>query len=95
MTNAVVRRIEESDNCLIFLLLLRAVDIFHETQKRYPGLHKHDIDSDTASLKRVMSVFLSSLGIQSAVPDEYVQEMVRFGAVELHAAKVFKVLVLR
>ncbi|CAK0763153.1 hypothetical protein CVIRNUC_003029 [Coccomyxa viridis] len=66
-------------------LLLRAVDRFEATCGRFPGTLDGQLEEDTAVLKQRMASVAADTGVPaSAVQDDYVEEMVRFGAAEMH-----------
>ncbi|XP_076448750.1 NEDD8-activating enzyme E1 regulatory subunit-like isoform X2 [Babylonia areolata] len=75
---------EEGDDVL-FYILLRGVDRFYEEYNRYPGLHNDDVEPDTPKLKTCLSKLLHDWGLSGNVKDDYVHEMCRYGASEIHS----------
>lgn len=66
-------------------LLLRACDRFAATHGRYPGAHDSTVEDDVPLLKQAAQQLLGELGASSGqVQDDYVAEMCRLGAAELH-----------
>ncbi|KAJ3308513.1 NEDD8-activating enzyme E1 regulatory subunit, partial [Gonapodya sp. JEL0774] len=70
----------------LYYVLLRATDRFFAVHHRYPGADSADVEMDMALLKKQVNSVLAGWGVQGAsVGDEYVHEIVRSGASELHA----------
>jgi len=64
---------------------LRAVDKFRQTHFRYPGAHNNQVELDIPLLKKTVVSMLSKSGLANElVPDDYIHEMVRAGACEMH-----------
>eukprot|EP01027_Heterolobosea_sp_BB2_P024009 GEZU01036124.1.p1 GENE.GEZU01036124.1~~GEZU01036124.1.p1 ORF type:complete len:551 (+),score=208.96 GEZU01036124.1:66-1655(+) len=85
-TQEISAALEDPMNTVVFYLLLRACDRFYRIHHHYPGEKLgHDIESDVTELKNVLTSLLSELNMPNTnIPDEYIQEMVRYGAAELH-----------
>ncbi|KAK9831545.1 hypothetical protein WJX81_007869 [Elliptochloris bilobata] len=67
------------------LLLLRAVDRFHAAHGRFPGTYDGGLEEDVSLLRARLAPLLTEVGAPgSAVADDLVGEVVRFGACELH-----------
>eukprot|EP01102_Stenamoeba_stenopodia_P002521 TRINITY_DN12358_c0_g1_i1.p1 TRINITY_DN12358_c0_g1~~TRINITY_DN12358_c0_g1_i1.p1 ORF type:complete len:528 (-),score=135.34 TRINITY_DN12358_c0_g1_i1:30-1613(-) len=67
----------------LFYVALRAAERFNTIHKHYPG--EHDVEQDLNPFKEVVASVCSDLSLDaSAVPEVVIQEMVRFGATELH-----------
>lgn len=79
---------EEPDD-VVFYVLLRAVDIFFEKHNAYPGWYTDQVESDVIKLKSCLSKLLHDWGLTCAVKDDYVHEMCRYGASELHTVASF------
>ncbi|CAL8467774.1 g7312 [Coccomyxa elongata] len=66
-------------------LLLRAVDRFHSTYNRFPGTFDGELEEDVALLKATVASVSADSGVgTAAVSDDLIEEIVRFGASELH-----------
>ncbi|KAJ6816199.1 NEDD8-activating enzyme E1 regulatory subunit AXR1-like [Iris pallida] len=73
-----------------FYILFRAVDRFAANYNRLPGIFDGEINDDVSRLKTITVGILSDLGIHgSAMPDDLINEMCRFGGAELHAVAAF------
>jgi len=74
----------------IFYVLLRAVDRFYSKQGRFPGWKDDQVQTDLPLLKELVQGFLTENGCEaSAVSDDVIHEMCRFGASELHNIAAF------
>ncbi|ESO96926.1 hypothetical protein LOTGIDRAFT_231724 [Lottia gigantea] len=78
---------EESD--IIFYVLLRAVDKFYEKFNHYPGFYTQQLESDVQELKVCLSKLIQEWSLPPVSKDDYVQEMCRYGASELHTIAAF------
>ncbi|KAJ3291041.1 NEDD8-activating enzyme E1 regulatory subunit [Borealophlyctis nickersoniae] len=77
--------LQDLDSEIIYYVLLRAVDAFYETHKRYPGFHNEEVETDIGLLKKCVTALLAEWQITSAtVSDDHIHEMVRAGASEIH-----------
>jgi len=77
--------LEDPDTNLVYYFLLRAVDRFWAAKKRFPGWQDDQVQPDIAILKGYVEGLLAELGLNtSAVSENAVHEMCRFGAAELH-----------
>ncbi|BBM97357.1 NEDD8-activating enzyme E1 regulatory subunit [Marchantia polymorpha subsp. ruderalis] len=75
---------EDNSNAALYVLL-RAVDRFAATYKRYPGVFDSEIEDDICQLKSTAADVLNDIGSSGAsIPDDLVSEICRFGAAELH-----------
>ncbi|KAF9613059.1 hypothetical protein IFM89_005493 [Coptis chinensis] len=73
-----------------FYILLRAVDRFAANYNRFPGLHVGEMDEDISRLKTIAVGLLGDLGCNgSALTEDLINEMCRFGVAELHAVAAF------
>ncbi|XP_068644346.1 NEDD8-activating enzyme E1 regulatory subunit AXR1-like isoform X1 [Aristolochia californica] len=84
-----------------FYILLRAVDRFAANCNRFPGLFDgskayllvkshSEMDDDISRLKTIAVGILSDLGSNSsALPEDLISEMCRYGGAELHAVAAF------
>ncbi|XP_018496955.1 NEDD8-activating enzyme E1 regulatory subunit [Galendromus occidentalis] len=69
---------------IVYYVLLRAVDKFFESFKRYPGCLTHLMETDISKLKSIYSKLVQEWGIGPFPKDDLIHEMCRFGASELH-----------
>lgn len=82
--------IEDTDNCdTVFYVLLRAVDRFYSEYNRYPGYYDDQVETDVSNLKTCVSRLLQEWGLGPNIKDDYVHEMCRYGASELHSVASF------
>eukprot|EP00775_Hariotina_reticulata_P012383 gene12383-12517_t len=66
-------------------VLLRACDRFAQAHGRYPGAYDKDVEDELPLLKACAQQVLGELGAGAAqLQDDYVAEMCRLGAAELH-----------
>ncbi|KAK2980698.1 hypothetical protein RJ640_011318 [Escallonia rubra] len=73
-----------------FYILLRAVDRFAANYNSFPGQFDGVMDEDISRLKTTAVSLLSDLGCNgSAVTEDLINEMCRYGAAELHAVAAF------
>ncbi|XP_077220537.1 NEDD8-activating enzyme E1 regulatory subunit AXR1-like [Tasmannia lanceolata] len=73
-----------------FYVLLRAVDRFATIYNRFPGLFNGEMDEDISRLKTIAVGILSDLGCNgSALSEDLISEMCRFGGAELHTVAAF------
>ncbi|XP_025115674.1 NEDD8-activating enzyme E1 regulatory subunit-like isoform X2 [Pomacea canaliculata] len=79
---------EEGDDVL-FYILLRAVDRFYEKYSRFPGVDNDNVEPDIPLLKTCLSKQLQDWGLAGTVKDDYVHEMCRYGASELHTIAAY------
>jgi NEDD8-activating enzyme E1 regulatory subunit len=66
---------EESDDDLIFYLLIRAVESFYSEYNRYPGTNNDSFDLDVTMLKKFLNKLLNEHRINITIKEEYVYEM--------------------
>ncbi|KAK7504555.1 hypothetical protein BaRGS_00004041, partial [Batillaria attramentaria] len=79
---------EEEDD-VVFYVLLRLVDRFYEEYNRYPGLDNDHVEPDIPKLKACLHKLLHDWGLSSTVKDDYIHEICRYGASELHSIASF------
>jgi amyloid beta precursor protein binding protein 1 len=71
-------KLRDLDDPIVFYILLRAVDRFHEQYHRFPGMHLEEVDADVGLFKRCVTSLLSDLGINgptATVSDDAIHEM--------------------
>jgi len=73
------------ESSLIWYIMLRAARRFHNKYGRYPGQQTNSVKEDVSHLKTCLTQLLSEWGINSTIEyDNYCQEIVRYGASEIH-----------
>ncbi|KAK7114181.1 NEDD8-activating enzyme E1 regulatory subunit-like isoform X2 [Littorina saxatilis] len=75
---------EEGDD-LLFYILLRGVDRFYDEYNRYPGRDNSDVEPDIPKLKTCLTKLLHDWGLSGTVKEDYIHEMCRYGASEVHS----------
>ncbi|XP_078335087.1 NEDD8-activating enzyme E1 regulatory subunit-like isoform X2 [Crassostrea virginica] len=75
---------EDGESDLIFYVLLRGVDKFFEEFSRYPGGDNDQVEPDVQLLKGVISKLVHEWGLTSNVKEDFIHEICRYGASELH-----------
>ncbi|XP_077982561.1 NEDD8-activating enzyme E1 regulatory subunit-like [Glandiceps talaboti] len=82
--------LENPDSEIVFYILLRAVDRFYSQYSRYPGFYDDQVEVDIPKLKNCMNTILQEWGLSlSFIKDDYIHEMCRYGASELHTVAAF------
>ncbi|XP_074637424.1 NEDD8-activating enzyme E1 regulatory subunit-like [Acropora palmata] len=81
--------LDDADSDVVFYFLLKAVDRFYTQYHRYPGNFDDQVEVDVVKLKTCLSSFLQEWSINANVKEEYVHEMCRYGASELHPVASF------
>ncbi|KFK31127.1 hypothetical protein AALP_AA6G071300 [Arabis alpina] len=82
--------VSEDSSAIGFYILLRAVDKFAATYKKFPGQFDGEIDEDASRLKTTALSLLNEMGCNDYIlPEELCNEMCRFGASELHVVAAF------
>lgn len=84
-----VSNLEDPDSDVSFYVLLRAVDKFYAKFNKYPGESDEDVESDCENLQACVTTLLQDWGIQTTIKEDYVKEMCRYGACELHPVAAF------
>ncbi|RDD43316.1 NEDD8-activating enzyme E1 regulatory subunit [Trichoplax sp. H2] len=72
-----------------FYVLLRAVDKFFEQYNRYPGMFDDQVETDIWSLRNCVNGLLHDWSLPNTISDDYIHEMCRYGASELHTMAAF------
>jgi amyloid beta precursor protein binding protein 1 len=65
---------DQSSN-LIFYIMNRAVDIFIDNYKRFPGNSDHEINNDFIQLKNITYQLIHQINSELKIEDKYIQEM--------------------
>uniref|UniRef100_T1JKN5 NEDD8-activating enzyme E1 regulatory subunit n=1 Tax=Strigamia maritima TaxID=126957 RepID=T1JKN5_STRMM len=85
----IVMHLDNPDSEIVFYVLLRAVDRFHLEYSRYPGCFNDEVEPDIIKLKTCLSAVLHDWGCGPIAKDDFVHEMCRYGAAELHSMAAF------
>ncbi|XP_073257022.1 NEDD8-activating enzyme E1 regulatory subunit-like [Porites lutea] len=81
--------LDDPDSDAVFYFLLKAVDRFYTQYHRYPGNFDDQVEVDVVKLKTCLSTVLQEWSINADIKEEYVHEMCRYGASELHSVAAF------
>ncbi|XP_078361000.1 NEDD8-activating enzyme E1 regulatory subunit-like [Oculina patagonica] len=81
--------LDDPDSNVVFYVLLKAVDRFYTQYHRYPGYFDDQVEADVVKLKSCLSSLLQEWSVNADVKEEYVHEMCRYGASELHSVAAF------
>jgi len=77
--------LEEPENNAVFYVLLRAADRFYAAHGHYPGWTDDRVKADIPLLKEQVTTLALELGFNaSAISDDAIHEICRFGASEMH-----------
>ncbi|XP_064610476.1 NEDD8-activating enzyme E1 regulatory subunit-like isoform X2 [Liolophura sinensis] len=81
----------EDEDCddLVFYVLIRGVDKFYEEYNRYPGWYNGQVETDIPLMKTCVSRLLHDWGLNASIKDDFIHEMCRYGAAELHTVSAF------
>ncbi|XP_059164934.1 NEDD8-activating enzyme E1 regulatory subunit-like isoform X2 [Physella acuta] len=79
---------DEGDDTVLYILL-RAADKFFAEYNRYPGYFDNTVDADIPKLKTCLNKLIHDWGLNSTIKDDYVHEICRYGASELHTISAF------
>eukprot|EP00038_Savillea_parva_P012402 m.204436 g.204436 ORF g.204436 m.204436 type:complete len:537 (-) comp22514_c0_seq1:44-1654(-) len=70
-------------------VLLKAADRFHAAHGHHPGHFDEQVEEDIPKLKDCVTTVLEEWKISTALADECIHEMCRWGAAELHSVAAF------
>ncbi|XP_058942089.2 NEDD8-activating enzyme E1 regulatory subunit-like [Pocillopora verrucosa] len=87
--NELAGYLEDPDSDVVFYILLKAVDRFYSQYHRYPGNFEDQVEADVVKLKCCLGSLLQEWSVNADVKEEYVHEMCRYGASELHSVAAF------
>ncbi|XP_052817269.1 NEDD8-activating enzyme E1 regulatory subunit-like isoform X2 [Mya arenaria] len=79
---------EECDD-VVYYVLLRAVDRFYEKYNTYPGWFANQVEADVGKLKSCLTKLCQDWGVTCNIKDDFVHEICRYGASELHTVSAF------
>ncbi|CAN4096223.1 unnamed protein product [Withania somnifera] len=81
---------EDHGTAVGLYILLRAADRFAANYNKFPGQFDGEMDEDISRLKTTAAGLLNDLGCNgSALSEDLINEMCRYGASELHAVAAF------
>ncbi|CAG2057539.1 unnamed protein product [Timema podura] len=81
--------LENPESTMIYYVMLRGVDRFYSEYNTYPGEFDDQVEPDIVKLKACVSKLLSEWGCGPLAKDDYVHEVCRCGAAELHSVAAF------
>nr|XP_039265716.1 NEDD8-activating enzyme E1 regulatory subunit-like [Styela clava] len=84
--------IADPDSNAVWYVMFRSVERFQARHGRYPGTNELQLETDIGKLKICMKELLEEWGVPGSselVKDDYIHEMTRCGAAELHAVASF------
>uniref|UniRef100_A0A1E1X2X7 NEDD8-activating enzyme E1 regulatory subunit n=1 Tax=Amblyomma aureolatum TaxID=187763 RepID=A0A1E1X2X7_9ACAR len=87
--HTILTSLDSPDSEIIFYVLFRAVDRFYGQYNCYPGYFDDQLETDISKLKASLGQVLQDWGSGPVARDDYVHEMCRYGAAELHAVAAF------
>lgn len=87
--NEITQHLDNPDSEMVFYVLLRATDRFYTEYNRYPGYFNDQVEPDIVKLKTCWGRLLQKWGCGPISKDEYIHEMCRYGACELHSIAAF------
>ena len=79
----------DDESLVMWYIGLRACDRFRTANGRYPGTIDAEIEADNAAVKELGQAVITELGGEVDFPEGYAQEMVRYGAGEIHNIDAF------
>ncbi|CAL1541660.1 unnamed protein product [Lymnaea stagnalis] len=79
---------DEGDDTVLYVLL-RAADKFFAEFNHFPGYFDNTVDADVPKLKACLNKLILDWGLSSTIKDDYIQEICRYGASELHSVSAF------
>ncbi|BFZ12834.1 hypothetical protein BsWGS_15873 [Bradybaena similaris] len=79
---------DEGDETVLYILL-RAADRFFTECNHYPGYFDNTVEADIPKLRVCLNKLLHDWSLNVTIKDDYVHEMCRYGAAELHTISAF------
>uniref|UniRef100_A0A3B3VE77 NEDD8-activating enzyme E1 regulatory subunit n=1 Tax=Poecilia latipinna TaxID=48699 RepID=A0A3B3VE77_9TELE len=80
---------DSPDSEMVFYLMLRSVDRFHQLHSRYPGVYNYQVEEDISKLKLCVNSLLQEYNLNVNIKDDYIHEFCRYGAAEPHTVSAF------
>ncbi|XP_042236072.1 NEDD8-activating enzyme E1 regulatory subunit-like [Homarus americanus] len=81
--------LENPESELVWYVMLRAVDQFHSEFRAYPGYFQDQVETDIVRLKVCVNRLLADWGCGPIVKDDFIHEMCRYGAAEVHSVAAY------
>ncbi|RXG60580.1 NEDD8-activating enzyme E1 regulatory subunit [Armadillidium vulgare] len=81
--------LENPESDIVWYVMLRAVDQFHSEFRAYPGYFKDQVETDIVRLKVCVNRLLSDWGFSPCIKDDYIHEICRYGAAEVHSIAAY------
>ncbi|XP_038070147.1 NEDD8-activating enzyme E1 regulatory subunit-like [Patiria miniata] len=85
----IASHLENPDSEVVLYIMLRAADRFYNQYNRFPGCYDDQVEGDTFKLKSCVHNILHEWGVNFTMKDDYINEMCRYGAAELHSVGAF------
>lgn len=82
-------QLEDPESELVWYVMLRAVDQFHTEFRAYPGFFQDQVETDIVRLKVCVNRLLTDWGCGPIIKDDYIHEMCRYGAAEVHSVAAY------
>ncbi|KAK3871146.1 hypothetical protein Pcinc_023708 [Petrolisthes cinctipes] len=81
--------LENPDSELVWYVMLRAVDQFQSEFRAYPGYFQDQVETDIVRLKVCVNKLLADWGCGPIIKDDFIHEMCRYGAAEVHSVAAY------
>ncbi|ROT76495.1 NEDD8-activating enzyme E1 regulatory subunit [Penaeus vannamei] len=81
--------LENPESELVWYVMLRAVDQFHSEFRAYPGYFQDQVETDIVRLKVCVNRLLADWGCGPIIKDDFIHEMCRYGAAEVHSIAAY------
>ncbi|XP_031558271.1 NEDD8-activating enzyme E1 regulatory subunit-like [Actinia tenebrosa] len=88
-TTEIGSNLEDPDSDVVFYVLMRAVDQFYSQYHRFPGHFDDQVEADVVKLRSCVSALLQEWTLATNIKSEYIHEMCRYGASEIHPIAAF------
>ncbi|CAN7989608.1 unnamed protein product [Ixodes pacificus] len=85
----ILTNLDSPDSEMVYYVMLRAVDRFYNEYNRYPGFFEDQLETDISKLKSSLCHLLQDWASGPVAKDDYVHEMCRYGAAEIHTVAAF------
>ncbi|CAN7992646.1 unnamed protein product, partial [Ixodes hexagonus] len=85
----ILTNLDSPDSEMVYYVMLRAVDRFYGEYNRYPGYFEDQLETDINKLKTSLCHVLQDWASGPVAKDDYVHEMCRYGAAEIHTVAAF------
>lgn len=85
----ITKHLDNPESEMVFYVLLRAIDRFYGEYNRYPGYFTDQVEPDIVKLKGCLNRLLQEWNHGPLGKDDYIHEMCRYGACELHSVAAF------